>query len=198
MSTGSHPCFSAGHLVFFPPQNKQHFKFQFDLQTVDKKSRLVEFPSLNLNLFLFYVTHVYSKVQSPATNHQSDRSTTDHHRQDCAQPHSHMCTVCCAEYFLCHQCRSLVWSGPGMALPKPDSRFLKMIWNLRWSGHICSLFWVFPDNNGILQQIYIIRPFLFSRLKIINACGLKKETLRNFRLFFFRMNLNNSISLHGI
>ena len=46
---GSFPCsegFSPVLPIFLPPQN-QHFQFQFNLETVDKKSHLVECPLLN-------------------------------------------------------------------------------------------------------------------------------------------------------
>ena len=47
---GSCPCcqsFSPGPPVFFPPQKNQHSKFQFDLETADKKSHFVDCTLLN-------------------------------------------------------------------------------------------------------------------------------------------------------
>ena len=41
-------------LYFSSLHKNQHSKFQFDLETLDKKSQLVEFPVLNPVSFLFY------------------------------------------------------------------------------------------------------------------------------------------------
>ena len=60
---GPHPCSKVflPDLYFSSLHKNQHSKFQFDLETLDKKSQLVEFPVLNPVSFLFYDIYFNTK-----------------------------------------------------------------------------------------------------------------------------------------